>query len=204
MTGFGKPRAFRKLLVAPFTLRSGLVEQIRWVAAAAAKEKHARIRLKVNHLVDATIVDELYAASQAGAVIDIVARTTCSLRPGVEGLSETISVRSIVGRFLEHSRIYSFEAGDETRTYIGSPDLAARNLDHRVEVLVPVENTRVRQDVHAILDSALADDTNTWLLEPDGSWTRATPGDKPHSHHATIMRRAQTRVRRRARARRDV
>ena len=204
VTGFGKPRAFRKLLVAPFTLRSGLVEQIRWVAAAAAKEKHARIRLKVNHLVDAAIVDELYAASQAGAVIDIVARTTCSLRPGVEGLSETISVRSIVGRFLEHSRIYSFEAGDETRTYIGSPDLAARNLDHRVEVLVPVENTRVRQDVHAILDSALADDTNTWLLEPDGSWTRATPGDKPHSHHATIMRRAQTRVRRRARARRDV
>jgi polyphosphate kinase len=202
ITGFGKPRTFRKLLVAPFTLRRGLVEEIRAVAAAAAKGKHARIRLKVNHLVDAAIVDELYAASQAGATIDVAARTTCALRPGVEGLSENIRVRSVVGRFLEHSRIYSFEKGDETTTYIGSPDLMSRNLDHRIEVLVPVENARVRQDVHAILDSALADDTNAWLLEPDGTWTRATPGDKQHSHHATMMRRAQTKARRRARDRR--
>jgi polyphosphate kinase len=204
ITGFGKPRTFRKLLVAPFTLRSGLVEEIRNVAAAAAKGKHARIRLKVNHLVDAAIVDELYAASGAGATIDVIARTTCSLRPGVEGLSENIRVRSIVGRFLEHSRIYSFEAGDETKTFIGSPDLMARNLDHRIEVLVPVENSRVRQDVHAVLDSALADDTNAWLLDADGIWTRAVPGTKPHNHHATMMRRAQTRARRRARERRGV
>jgi len=204
ITGFGRPRAFRKLLVAPFTLRSGLVEEIRKVAAAAAKGKHARIRLKLNHLVDAAIVDELYAASAAGATIDVVARTTCSLRPGVEGLSENIRVRSIVGRFLEHSRIYSFEAGADTKTYVGSPDLMSRNLDHRIEVLVPVENARVRQDVHALLDSALADDTNAWLLDADGMWTRATPGPKPHSHHATMMRRAQTRARRRARDRRGV
>jgi polyphosphate kinase len=204
ITGFGKPRTFRKLLVAPFTLRSGLVDEIRNVAAAAAKGKHARIRLKLNHLVDAAIVDELYAASAAGASIDVIARTTCSLRPGVEGLSENIRVRSIVGRFLEHSRIYSFEAGNETKTYVGSPDLMSRNLDHRIEVLVPVENSRVRQDVHAILDSALADDTNAWLLDADGTWTRGTPGPKPHSHHATTMRRAQTRARRRARERRGV
>ena len=202
ITGFGKPRTFRKLLVAPFSLRSGLVERIREVATAAEKGKHARIRLKVNHLVDAAIVDELYAASQAGATIEIVARSTCALRPGVEGLSENITVRSIVGRFLEHSRIYSFEAGKETTTYIGSPDLMSRNLDHRIEVLVPVENARVRQDVHAILDSALADDVNTWLLGPDGTWERATSSDKPHSHHATMMRRAQTRAKRRARDRR--
>jgi polyphosphate kinase len=204
ITGFGKPRAFRKLLVAPFTLRSSLAERIRSVAAAAEGGQHARIRIKVNHLVDAAIVDELYKASQAGATIDIVARTTCALRPGVEGLSENIRVRSLVGRFLEHSRIYSFEAGDDTTTYIGSPDLMARNLDHRIEVLVPVENARVRQDVHGILDSALADDTNSWLLEPDGTWTRVTPGAKPHNHHATMMRRAQTRARRRARERRAV
>jgi polyphosphate kinase len=204
ITGFGKPRTFRKLLVAPFTLRSGLIEEIRKVAAAAAKDKHARIRIKVNHLVDAAIVDELYAASAAGASIDVIARTTCSIRPGVEGLSENIRVRSIVGRFLEHSRIYSFEAGDETRTYIGSPDLMARNLDHRIEVLVPVENARVRQDVHAILDSALSDDTSAWLLDADGTWTRAAPGQKPHNHHATMMRRVQTRARRRARERRGV
>ena len=204
ITGFGKPRAFRKLLVAPFTLRTGLVERIRAVALAAERGEHARIRLKLNHLVDAAIVEELYAASQAGAAIDVIARTTCALRPGVEGLSETIRVRSIVGRFLEHSRIYSFEAGDDVKTYIGSPDLMSRNLDHRIEVLVPVENSRVRLDVEAMLDSALADDTNAWLLEADGTWTRATPGSKPHSHHATMMRRVQKRARRRTRARRSV
>jgi polyphosphate kinase len=202
ITGFGKPQSFRKLLVAPFTLRSGLVDKIRAVAAAAEKSKHARIRLKVNHIVDKAIVDELYAASQAGASVDIVARSTCALRPGVEGLSENIRVRSIVGGFLEHSRIYSFEAGDEVKTYIGSPDLMARNLDHRIEVLVPVENSRVRQEVHAVLDSALADDTNAWVLESDGTWVRAEPDSKPHNHHATMMRRAQAKARRGERQRR--
>jgi polyphosphate kinase len=204
ITGFGKPTRFRKLLVAPFTLRSGLVEEIRAVAAAATEGEHACIRLKVNHLVDPKLVDELYLASQAGAQIDVVARTTCALRPGVEGLSENIRVRSIVGRFLEHSRIYEFEAGDRSRTYIGSADLMQRNLDHRIEVLVPVENARIRQDVHTTLDSALADDVNAWLLGPDGTWTRATPGEKPHAHHATMMRRALTRARRGARSRRGV
>ena len=204
ITGFGRPQRFRKLLVAPFTLRTGLVDEIRAVAAAAAEGRHARIRLKMNHLVDPAIVDELYLASQAGASIDVIARTTCSLRPGVDGLSESIRVRAIAGRFLEHSRIYSFEAGDRTTTYIGSPDLMPRNLDHRVEVLVPVENARVRQEINAILDSALADDTNSWLLGSDGEWVRATAGKKPHSHHATMMRRAHARARRQTRARRGV
>jgi len=204
ITGFGRPQRFRKLLVAPFTLRTGLVDEIRAVAAAAAEGKAARIRLKVNHLVDPAIVEELYAASQAGARIDVIARTTCALRPGVEGLSENIRVRSIVGHFLEHSRIYAFEAGNRTMTYIGSPDLMTRNLDHRIEVLVPVDHARVRQDVHAILDSALADDTNAWLLGSDGTWRRGSAGDKPHSHHATMSRRAITRARRRARERRGV
>jgi polyphosphate kinase len=202
ITGFGRPQRFRKLLVAPFTLRSGLVEEIRGVAAAAGAGKPASIRLKVNHLVDSGIVEELYAASQAGASIDVIARSTCALRPGVEGLSENIRVRSIVGRFLEHSRIYTFEAGDRSTIYIGSPDLMQRNLDHRIEVLVPVENARIQKDVHAILDSALADDTNAWILGPDGAWARAIPGAKPHSHHATMMRRAQARARRRTRVRR--
>ena len=202
ITGFGRPQRFRKLLVAPFTLRNGLVEEIRAVAAAAANGKPASIRLKVNHLVDPGIVEELYAASQAGASIDVIARTTCALRPGVEGLSENIRVRSIVGQLLEHSRIYTFEAGDHSTTYIGSPDLMTRNLDHRIEVLVPVENARVRQDVHAILDSAFADDTNAWQLGADGTWARVVTSDKPHSHHATMTRRAQARARRRTRARR--
>ena len=204
ITGFARPQRFRKLLVAPFTLRSGLVDEIRAVAAAAADGKHARIRLKLNHLVDPKIVEELYDASRAGAQVDIVARSTCALRPGVEGLSENIHVRSIVGRFLEHSRIYSFEAGERVATYIGSPDLMQRNLDHRIEVLVPVENARVRAEIHAILDSALADDTNAWILKPSGEWKRVTPAkaDKAHSHHETLMRRSLKRARRVARDRR--
>jgi polyphosphate kinase len=204
ITGFGRPQKFRKLLVAPFTLRSGLVDEVRGVAAAAGEGKHARIRLKLNHLVDPKIVEELYAASRAGAKVDIIARSTCALRPGVEGLSENIHVRSVVGRFLEHSRIYSFEAGDRVATYIGSPDLMQRNLDHRIEVLMPVENARVRQEVHAILDSALDDDTNAWVLGADGEWTRVVPSKpaKPHSHHATMMRRSLKRARRGARERR--
>jgi polyphosphate kinase len=203
ITGFGQPQKFRKLLVAPFTLRSGLVDEIRAVAAAASEGRHARIRLKLNHLVDPKIVSELYAASRAGAQIDVIARSTCALRPGVEGLSENIRVRSIVGRFLEHSRIYSFEAGDRVATYIGSPDLMQRNLDHRVEVLVPVENVRVRQEIHAILDSALEDDTNAWSLGADGEWTRVESGkSKRHAHHETMMRRSLKRARRGTRERR--
>jgi polyphosphate kinase len=203
ITGFGQPQKFRKLLVAPFTLRSGLVDEIRTVAAAASEGRHARIRLKLNHLVDPKIVSELYTASRAGAQIDIVARSTCALRPGVEGLSETIRVRSIVGRFLEHSRIYSFEAGQRVATYIGSPDLMQRNLDHRVEVLMPVENARVRQEIHAVLDSALEDDTNAWSLGADGEWTRVEPRkSKRHAHHETMMRRSLKRARRGARERR--
>jgi polyphosphate kinase len=205
ITGFGRPQRFRKLLVAPFTLRTRLVEEIRAVATAARAGETARIRLKVNHLVDPEIVEELYAASQAGATVDIVARSTCTLRPGIEGLSENIRVRSIVGRFLEHSRIYAFEAGEHATTYLGSPDLMPRNLDHRIEVLVPVENARVRQEVHAILDSAFTDDTSAWLLSGDGGWTRAPGGEggKPHAHHANMMRRAQVRNRRGTRVRRD-
>ena len=204
ITGFGRPQTFRKLLVAPFTLRSGLVDEIRAVAAAASGGKHARIRLKLNHLVDPKMVDELYAASRAGAKIDIIARSTCALRPGVEGLSENIHVRSVVGRFLEHSRVYSFEADERVATYVGSPDLMPRNLDHRIEVLAPIENARVRQEIHAILDSALADDVNAWILDPTGEWLRAAPAkpEKSHSHHETMMRRSLKRSRRGARERR--
>jgi polyphosphate kinase len=204
ITGFGRPQEFRKLLVAPFNLRSGLVEEIRRVTAAADRGESARIRLKMNHLVDPKIIDELYAASQAGASVDLIARTSCSLRPGVEGLSENIRVRSIVGNFLEHSRIYSFEAGDHASLYIGSADLMARNLDHRIEVVVPVENARLRHEVTTILDSALADDTNAWLLDAAGTWTRATPSAKPHAHQATMAQRALKRARRRAREQRAV
>ena len=197
VTGFGRPQHFRKLLVAPFTMRARLVEEIRRVAAAAADGTPTRIRLKLNSLVDPTIVEELYTASAAGVPIDVQARSICMLRPRVDDLSETIRVTSIVGRFLEHSRIYWFEAGEETNVYVGSADLMPRNLDRRIEVLTPVENARAKGEVAAILDSAFADTTNAWELRSDGGWTRLEgKGKKAHTHQEAMMRRAQLRARR--------
>jgi len=197
VTGFGRPQRFRKILVAPFTMRARLVEHIRAVAEAAADGKTARIRLKLNSLVDPTLIEELYAASAAGAEIEIQARSICMLRPGVKGLSETIRVTSIVGRFLEHSRIYWFEAGEETSVYLGSADLMPRNLDRRIEVLTPVENVRTRGEIAAILESAYADTTNTWELASDGTWDRLeAKGKKRQTHQEAMMRRAQMRARR--------
>ena len=197
VTGFGRPQRFRKLLVAPFTMRARLVEEIRRVATAAAEGIPTRIRLKLNALVDPTVVEELYAASAAGVPIEIQARSICMLRPGVKGLSETIRVTSIVDRFLEHSRIYWFEAGDETTVYMGSADLMPRNLDRRIEVLTPVENARAKAEIGAILDSAFADTTNTWELGSDSEWTRReAKAKKTHAHQDAMMRRAQLRARR--------
>ena len=175
VTGFGRPQRFRKLLVAPFEMRTRLIEEIRRVSTAAKAGESARIRLKLNNLVDPKIIDELYAASTAGATVEICARSICMIRPGVEGLSENIRVRSILGRFLEHSRIYSFEAGDSTTIFIGSADMMPRNLDRRVEVLVPVESARSRQELQAVLGSVFADDVHAWLLASDGSWSRVEP-----------------------------
>ena len=188
VTGFGRPQRFRKLLVAPFEMRTRLIEEIRTVAAAAKAGETARIRLKLNNLVDPTMIDELYAASTAGATVEICARSICMLRPGVEGLSENISVRSILGRFLEHSRIYSFEAGDSTSIFIGSADMMPRNLDRRVEVLVPVENARARQELQAVLGSVFADDVHAWLLASDGSWSRVEPREGAASGSTTRPR----------------
>ena len=197
VTGFGRPQRFRKLLVAPFTMRTRLVEEIRRVATAAAEGSPTRIRLKLNALVDPTVVEELYAASAAGVPIEIQARSICMLRPGVKGLSETIRVTSVVDRFLEHSRIYWFEAGDESTIYMGSADLMPRNLDRRIEVLTPVENARAKAEIGAILDSAFADTTNTWELGPDSEWTRReAKAKKTHAHQDAMMRRAQLRARR--------
>jgi polyphosphate kinase len=199
LTGFGRPQRFRKILAAPFNLRSGLTERIRSVARAAAAGQHARIRIKVNALADAAMVEELYKASQAGARIEIMARSISTLRPGVPGLSENITVRSVVGRFLEHSRLLVFEAGDESTYLLGSADLMTRNLDHRIEVLAPVEDQSARDEITAVMDALMADNTNAWELQSDGAWQRLTPGqDEPHrSTHAALMRRARLRVRRR-------
>jgi polyphosphate kinase len=199
LTGFGRPQKFRKILAAPFNLRSGIAERIRAVARAAAEGQPARIRIKVNALTDPAIIDELYRASAAGATIEIVARGICMLRPGMPGLSENITVRSIVGRYLEHSRLFMFEAGDERAYLIGSADLMTRNLDHRIEVVAPVEDRQAQAELEAVFDALQADNTNAWVLGPDGSWTRLRPdGERNRGTHAALMRRARLRVRRRA------
>ena len=165
---------------------------------AAAAGVEARIRFKVNALTDEALIEELYTASQHGAKIEIVARSICMLRPGVPGMSDNITVRSIVGRYLEHSRLYGFQIGDEIEVFLGSADLMTRNLDHRIEVVVPVEQPRLRQEMVAIFDSSFADTTSSWKLAADGTWTRRKRGkeERAHSHQLNLQRRARLRTRR--------
>jgi polyphosphate kinase len=196
LTGFGRPAHFRKLLIAPFTLKPRLLEEIRAVADAARAGKRARIRIKVNGLTHVEIIDELYAASEAGARIDLIVRGVCSLRPGVAGLSENIRVRSVLGRFLEHSRVFVFEAEDRSTFLMGSADLMPRNLDHRVEVVTPVEDASHQGEIAATLDALLTDTTSAWELDGEGVWNRVRPrkDERPRSAQATLMRRARRRV----------
>ena len=197
VTGFGRPTRFRKLLVAPFNLKKRMIEMIREVATAAEAGKNARIRFKLNSLTDPDIVHELYRASQAGVEIEIIVRNMCTLLPGVPGQSENIRVRSVLGRFLEHSRLYCFEAGEERTYFLGSADMMPRNLEHRIEVVVPVEDTAVRGEIEGILKALLADNTQAWELGPDGHWTRVTPKKSERRRPAQVAF-----MRRRDRARR--
>ncbi len=196
LTGFGRPAHFRKLLVAPFTLRERLIEEIRLVAGAAEAGKKARIRIKVNGLTHPQVIDELYAASEAGAKIDLLVRGVCSLRPGVTGLSEQIRVRSVLGRYLEHSRIFLFEAADRSTSFMGSADLMPRNLDHRVEVVTPVEDLALQAELASTFEALWRDNANSFELEARGKWQRVHPkkDERPRSGQQTLMRRARRRV----------
>ena len=155
LTGYARPRAYRKVLVAPAHMRDGLLEEIEATVRAHEAGEDARIAMKMNSLVDQRCIQALYEASQAGVRIDLNVRGICCLRPGIEGVSENIRVVSVVGQFLEHSRIYSFHRGDEHRYWIGSADLMPRNLDNRVELLAPVETAgaagRARGHARALL-----------------------------------------------------
>ncbi len=176
LTGFSRRKHYRRLLVAPAALREGLLEQIAVEIDNSLKGEPARIRIKVNSLVDKEIIDALYRASQAGVHVDLWVRGSCVLRAGVPGLSENIRVRSILGRFLEHSRIFVFANGWRPQVWIGSADLMPRNLDRRVEALVRVADPeQCRRLVH-LMDLAMADTTSSWRLEPEGTWTRVTRG----------------------------
>ena len=192
LTGAARHPEYQKGLVAPEGMRRDLIDEIRKTVAAHEAGEPTRIVMKMNSLVDRHCIRALYEASQAGVPIDLNLRGICCLRPGVPGVSENIRVTSIVGRFLEHSRVYLFERGDEQRCFIGSADLMPRNLDTRVELLVPVEDAALRAEIVDVLDRSLADDTFAWELGPDGEWTRRD-GDS-RSVHDELMQRALERA----------
>jgi len=174
LTGSGDPPTFRRLVVSPLGTRDWLLEAI---ATEAAAGPAGRIVLKTNGLTDPVVIDALYRASGEGVPVDLIVRGRCCLRPGVPGLSDRIRVRSLVGRFLEHSRIFSFGGtpGRPLRIALGSPDLMERNLDRRVEVVVPVGDPDLQARLAGILDTALRDEANSWALHADGRWARVAP-----------------------------
>ncbi len=176
LTGYSRQHRYRKLLVAPSSLRAGITQLIEREAKPGG-----RIIIKVNNLIDPDIIDALYSASQAGAEVDLIVRSMCSLRPGVPGLSERIRVRSIVGRFLEHSRVFRFGA-NQPDYYLGSSDIMQRNLDRRVEAVVPVTDPKLCGRLAEIFEIALADDVLAWELGPDGMWQRVATERGLNSH----------------------
>ncbi len=192
LTGFSRPTEYQNLVVAPVSLRNQMLE---WIDAEALAGTEGRIILKANGLTDPAVIDHLYQASQAGVSIDLIIRSRCCLRPGVPGLSENIRVRSIVGRFLEHSRIYRFGGVADRPLVImmGSADLMERNLDRRIEAMVPIEAPDLQERLARVLNLALMDDANTWTLGDDGTWTRV-PSETGISLQDRLRHDAQTRA----------
>jgi len=171
--------SFRKLLIAPVTMRERFTDMIEREIEHAEAGRRARIVVKVNGLEDPEMVAALYRASRAGVDVDLIVRDICRLRPGIEGLSENITVHSIVGRFLEHARIFYFENAGEPEWYIGSADWMTRNLDYRVEAVTPVENRQLREQLRFILEASLVDNRRRWVMQSDGQYEQVTPGDEP-------------------------
>ena len=172
LTGLSRQHVFRRLLVAPITLRTRFLEFVEREIAYAKAGHPARIVLKVNSLVDTQVIEALYEASRAGVDVDLIVRGGCCLVPGISGVSDRIRVRSIIGEFLEHSRIFMFHNGGRPEWFIGSADLMERNLDRRVEVVTPVEDHGLQTRLARIIDVMLADDRRSWQLQPDGHWLR--------------------------------
>jgi polyphosphate kinase len=177
LTGYGRPAEYRKVLVSPTTMRDRILEEIATTVEAHRAGAEARIALKMNSLVDAACIRALYEASRAGVRIDLNVRGICCLRPGVPGVSENVRVVSIVGRFLEHSRVYAFQRGDETRVLMGSADLMPRNLDSRVELVAPVDDPTLKEELLDVLERCFADNANAWELDDAGAWRRLRPAN---------------------------
>jgi len=179
LTGFSRQRLYRKILVAPANMRDRLMEMIQRETALASVGKKGRIIAKMNSIVDEQIIEALYDASRAGVEIDLIVRGICCLRPGIPGASDNIRVMSVIGRFLEHSRLFYFANDSEPEYYIGSADWMTRNFDRRVEAIVPVDDVLLHEKLHSILTTSLTDNRETWDLAPDGSYTQRQPGDAP-------------------------
>jgi polyphosphate kinase len=189
LTGFGRPQHYRKVLTAPSYLRDGIIGEIERTIEQHSAERPSRIAMKMNSLVDGRCIRALYRASQAGVQIELNVRGICCLRPGVPGVSDNIRVVSIVGRFLEHSRIYTFERAGERHVWIASADLMPRNLDHRVELAAPVQTPELQDELLDVLERAFADNQNAWVLQADGTWRRRRPApdEPPRSLHRELM-----------------
>jgi len=187
LTGYSRKEEYRNLMVAPHGIRSGIVERIDREIELHRAGKPAGVQLKANAVVDEQIIDALYRASQAGVPVEVVVRGICALRPGVPGVSENITVRSILGQFLEHSRILHFRGADEF--WIGSADMMHRNLDRRVEVMAQVKDRRLTRQLGEMFDSALDPATRCWVLDADGNWNASpVPGETVRDHQRELMR----------------
>jgi len=192
-TGHSRQRSYRKLLVAPETLRDRLYELIDRERAHAEAGRDGRIVAKMNALEDPGVVEKLYEAGAAGVEIDLFVRDICRLRPGVEGASGTIQVHSIVGRFLEHSRIFRFGNDGDADYFVGSADWMTRNLDRRVEAVAPVEDPELQAELDAVFDAMFADNRRRWVMRPDGSYVQQQPGDDPvRDTHRQLMERVRS------------
>ncbi|QIG39987.1 RNA degradosome polyphosphate kinase [Microbacterium sp. 4R-513] len=200
LSGYAIEKKFKRLLVAPLHLRKGLLRQIDRERRNALDGKPAHIRIKVNSMVDEQIIDALYRASQAGVPVEVWVRGICSLKPGVEGMSENITVRSILGRYLEHSRIFAFHNNGDPQVYIGSADMMHRNLDRRVEALVRVVAPAHVKELLDLFSLAMADTTSSWWLGPEGEWTRHSLGEDGRPL-VDMQDKTMTNVQRRRRAR---
>jgi polyphosphate kinase len=211
LTGYSRKSGYRRLLVAPESLRAGIVGRIGRQAARARAGKPAKVAFKCNALVDEVVIDALYRAGQAGVPIDIWVRGMCALRPNVPGLSDNIRVRSVLGRFLEHSRIYCFGTGEPdphpqpgedpdagNEAWLGSADMMHRNLDRRVESLVRVVDPAHSARLRELIDLGMDDGTSSWWLDKDGSWTRHSRDESGAPlrdvHESMIMDKSRGRI----------
>ena len=192
LTGFARPPMYRRTLVAPVHLRDGIIREIERAVDGHSPESPSRVVMKLNSIIDGPIIAAIYRASQAGVPVDLIVRGITGLRPGIPGVSDNVRVISIVGRFLEHARVFAFTVGGETRYWIGSADMMARNLDNRVELVAPVDDPHGCDEIQALIDVQLMDTALAWELCPDAVWRRRmpAPGEEPLNSQDALMEHA--------------